>query len=287
MSGNIGARVRQAREQRGLSLRDVAGLTKLSASVHRAIEQDDFASLPAGMYRKAYLRTIAAEVGLDPCELAADYERQYEVPVPPATPATETAPVPATWIEILQPWQRLAIVTLTAVATLLVVWFAFQPVPFSSRSGLGGQSPTELGGESPTESGAGRTLVAAPQTIAAEVVQDQGSRVASAITPEGVPLKIDLTTTGWCWVAVNSDGERVVYGLIEPGRRVVVEGRRRIALRLGDAGSVQLSINNGRRHAPGGDGEVVELEVTADDARILQRGASRADRDWSVSGLSD
>jgi cytoskeletal protein RodZ len=269
MNDNIGARVRHAREQRGLSLHDAARLTKLSAAVHRAIEQNDFASLPAGMYRKAYLRTVAAEVGLDPVEIAADYERQYELPAQSAAATTDTAPVRRRWTEILQPHSR-AVVSLTALATLLAIWFAVQPVPFSSRFPLEGQSPAELGGRP--------TLVNARTPAAAgAAMQTSGARVAPAISPTAALLKIDLTTTGWCWVAVNSDGERVVYGLIEPGKRVVVEGRRRISLRLGDGGSVRLSINDGPRRTAGGDGEVVELEVTSADATLLHDGAARAE----------
>lgn len=88
---DIGERVRRAREQRGLSLGDVARSTKLSTGVLRAIENNDFASLPAGMYRKAYLRTVAAEVGLDSHEIAVDYETLYEAPLASATTAAGPA----------------------------------------------------------------------------------------------------------------------------------------------------------------------------------------------------
>ena len=77
---DIGGRLRRARERRGLSLHDAADQTKLSMKVLRAIERNDFDSLPPGMYRKAYIRTLAAEVGLDPTEIAAAYARRFEPP---------------------------------------------------------------------------------------------------------------------------------------------------------------------------------------------------------------
>src|SRR5688572_10889175 len=83
VTDDIGGRLLRAREQRGLSLRDTAQRTKLSISVLQAIERNDFASLPGGMFRKAYLRTVAAEVGLNPNEVAADYCAQFEPPVEP------------------------------------------------------------------------------------------------------------------------------------------------------------------------------------------------------------
>ena len=111
---DIGGRVRSAREQRGLTLADAARVTKLSTCVIGAIERNDFASLPGGMYRKAYLRTLASEVGLDPYEIAADYETQYAGPAEPAT-TTHAMRTP-----------RRTLVTVIVVALLVVVWFALQ-----------------------------------------------------------------------------------------------------------------------------------------------------------------
>ena len=72
-------------------------------------------------------------------------------------------------------------------------------------------------------------------------------------------------------VAAESDGERVIYRLLSPGERVMLEGERVIALRLGNAGSVTLSINDGPRRSPGRDGQVVELELTPEQLAELDR----------------
>lgn len=75
---DIGGRLRLAREGRGWSVDDVARLTKLTSSVLRAIERNDFGSLPAGVYRKAYLRTVATEVGLDPWQISRDFDAVWK-----------------------------------------------------------------------------------------------------------------------------------------------------------------------------------------------------------------
>lgn len=74
---DLGTRLRTARRQRGLSLHDVAGRTKLSMGVVQAIECNDFQRLPGGVYRKGYLRSLAGEVGLDPRQIAADYDKEF------------------------------------------------------------------------------------------------------------------------------------------------------------------------------------------------------------------
>lgn len=76
---DIGARLRRAREQRGLTLRDLAGQTKLSMIALRAIERNDFGALPGGLYPRAYVRMLACELGLDASELAREYVEQFEL----------------------------------------------------------------------------------------------------------------------------------------------------------------------------------------------------------------
>ena len=92
VTDDIGGRLRRAREQRGLSLHDVARRTKLTIPVVRAIERNDFTALPGGMFHKAYVRTLAVEVGLNPSDIAADYCAWYE---PPAIHGRSLAP---SWI---------------------------------------------------------------------------------------------------------------------------------------------------------------------------------------------
>lgn len=84
---NIGARLRFAREQRGLSLRDLANRTKLTTLTLRAIERNDFGALPGGLYPKAYIRILAGELGVDAGELAREYVEQFE-------PAVVAPPLP-------------------------------------------------------------------------------------------------------------------------------------------------------------------------------------------------
>lgn len=115
MKHDIGGRIRHAREQRGFSLHDAASLTKLSVPVLQAIERNDFDSLPAGVYRKAYLRTVAAEVGLDPGEVAADYATLHEGSGPGVAVLRAAAESPR-W------WARRSLIALVILAALVATW---------------------------------------------------------------------------------------------------------------------------------------------------------------------
>ena len=262
-TGDIGGRLRHTREQRGLSLRDVARRTKLSLAVLQALERNDFESLPAGIYRKAYLRTLAREVGLDPDLMAADFGKPFEPAIKPATAAERQTVVEEKWARQLEPPRR-SIGTLAALAALAAAWFAIRP--------------SQVKPIDPAQEAAGGLIAARAPLEHSRSIPIGSTRVTAEplATPQQaeVPLRIEMAATGWCWVAAEADGERVMYRLMEPGERIVLEGQRMISLRLGDAGSMTLSINDGEGRSIGRDGEVVELELTPDDVESVRDGAA-------------
>jgi cytoskeleton protein RodZ len=71
--GEFGNRFRQAREKKELSLDDVSNVTKISARMLRAIEEEHFDQLPGGVFNKGFIRAYAKHLGLDPEEAVTDY----------------------------------------------------------------------------------------------------------------------------------------------------------------------------------------------------------------------
>ncbi|MDR6224248.1 helix-turn-helix domain-containing protein [Desmospora profundinema] len=74
MSG-IGSYLRQTRESMGYSLDQVQQNTKIHIEYLRALENDQFESLPSPFYVRAFLRTYAHSLGLDAQPLLDRYER--------------------------------------------------------------------------------------------------------------------------------------------------------------------------------------------------------------------
>lgn len=91
MTSPFGARMRQHREQQGLSLATIADRTKIKASLLEALERDDVSHWPPGIYRRAYVRAYAAAVGLDADVIAREFLDAYPAPVaiiePPPPPS--------------------------------------------------------------------------------------------------------------------------------------------------------------------------------------------------------
>jgi len=73
MSQTLGEKLRQAREERGISLTEVAEQTRISPQYIEAIERDDYKPLPGGIFNKGFVKSFAKYVGVDENEALADY----------------------------------------------------------------------------------------------------------------------------------------------------------------------------------------------------------------------
>src|SRR2546428_13732700 len=76
-AGDFGRKLREARERRGVSLRQIANSTKISVSALEALERNDISRLPGGIFSRAFVRSYAVEVGLDPEETIHDFIAQF------------------------------------------------------------------------------------------------------------------------------------------------------------------------------------------------------------------
>lgn len=94
--GDFGDKFRNAREKKELSLDDVSNVTKISARMLRAIEEEHFDDLPGGVFNKGFIRAYAKHLGLDAEEAITDYLttlRQAQIDAhavweqPPSTPS--------------------------------------------------------------------------------------------------------------------------------------------------------------------------------------------------------
>ncbi len=73
MSLTLGEKLRQAREERGVSISEVAEQTRISALYLECIENDDYRTLPGGIFNKGFVKSFAKVVGIDEQEALQDY----------------------------------------------------------------------------------------------------------------------------------------------------------------------------------------------------------------------
>jgi cytoskeleton protein RodZ len=72
----VGEELRQARQRRAKSLRDVSNALKISTDYLTALEMSRFADLPSRVYAIGYVRSCAAYLGLDAKDLVARFKTE-------------------------------------------------------------------------------------------------------------------------------------------------------------------------------------------------------------------
>jgi cytoskeletal protein RodZ len=125
----LGAALRRAREQRGLTIQQIAATTRIPARHLEALERDDLGAVPGGMYLRSEIRTYADAVGLDR-SVALGYLRPASEPSAAADAAVLSGVAPAS-PEHGTRW-RVVIASACLVAAAIVGWRWEQREPATS-----------------------------------------------------------------------------------------------------------------------------------------------------------
>jgi transcriptional regulator with XRE-family HTH domain len=86
----FGLELRHARERRGLTLEEVCERTKVGIAHFSGLERGDISRWPAGIFRRAFIRSYALAVGLDAEALVVRFGRVFPDPGDGQRPALKT-----------------------------------------------------------------------------------------------------------------------------------------------------------------------------------------------------
>ena len=244
MPTDVGSRLRAARETKQISLREIATKTKISIDALEALEENDVARLPGGIFTRAFVRSYAAEVGLDPEQTMGEFMAQ--VPTEAVSEGTEYDNRSYEH-DVFQSQQRMAGTVLKLVVGV-VVTLAVVLLYFGLRDG-----PTRTDApEAPTEA------VGAPQVEP----RVPAAPMVAEVVPQG--LTIVLHPRDDCWVSLTLDGdpEPVIERTLRGGERLSYEADDEIDLIVGDPGAFAFTINQRDGRPLGESGDAVTLHIT-------------------------
>ena len=124
---DFGVLLKQAREHRGISLRQIATATKISITALEALERDDFSRLPGGIFSRAFVRAYAIEVGLDPDATVEQFlvqsgrmEDERADPIPLPVSADDQAFVARQ--QMAARFLQIALIVLGVLVVALIIW---------------------------------------------------------------------------------------------------------------------------------------------------------------------
>jgi cytoskeletal protein RodZ len=246
---DFGGKLRQARERRGISLRQIASSTKIAAAALDALEKNDISKLPGGIFSRAFVRSYAVEVGLDPDETVKEFLERFNQEPPPSAEAMAAA-IPEEEKQF-EHRQRQAVKALGFAVALIVILIVILFFAFRKRSAPAEAAPAAATAALPAP---------APQPDPAAPPADAGA--PSAAAPVAGQLKLEVYPISDCWVSLTVDGRKLFARVMQPGERESHLVLREAIVEVGDAGAFGFSVN-GRPGKPLGDkGQVKTLKLT-------------------------
>lgn len=274
----IGAYLRQVRQERGISLEDVANQTFIRAVILQALEEGRDENLPEPVFIQGFIRRYADALGIDGQALAKEFMvtpvSVFPTPTMEGTPSTNGVVEPETRenIKVLDKaedlssrrspsWPLIGALGTAVVMVGLLVW-GLSNSPVNSPVVEEPQDESaQSQEEAPSEATSEPTGAASPETADAESSQDE--EVADSQQPEA-PVVAEISLTDRAWISVSVDGNKVFEGILEGGTEETWIAQNSIILTSGNAGGVELAVNGNRATPMGEPGTVQTVTLTPD-----------------------
>lgn len=242
MAESLGQKLRQAREEKDISISEVAEQTRISALYLESIENDDYRNLPGGIFNKGFVKSFAKYVGLDEHEALEDYARLMasEGDNQAVDETAEYRP------EVLTDDSRggsvVPNVIIAALILGLMAWGVFALVNYvqSTESASAGDTSLE------------NSNIKEPETAADNTNANANSAANAPLKTDSIELKISNSGGEAVSITSTADGKRETVVLNAEIKERVIEAEESVKLRYykGAAEFVQLELNGRKIKSP-------------------------------------
>jgi cytoskeleton protein RodZ len=273
----LGKYLKNQRESKKISLREVAKNTRVREHVLRAIEEDQHHLLPPATYVKGFLLAYAKYLKLDPNDVLLRYENVLKggpitrPSTQPPKPKQEVPPAPSSPKgKALRITKQTWVVVGVIVASFIVFYFFS---PFASKPPtepipgklVERKSPTlpSPPGTAPSRAPEGKSVVPEKKPLT-----PSGPVAATTSVQEKKPIALQLKAIEETWLSLQADDQSGKEMILKPGEGMTVQASGRILMKLGNAGGLDLVLNGKPLGKPGKSGEVLTLIVTPQGVEV-------------------
>lgn len=241
MLSGFGARLREAREILGITLDEVEFETKIRKLYIEALETENFSILPPQVYAVGFVKRYAKMLKLDEDSLSKEF-KQIAYPETLEEPIADKPAKARQEIHLPRlPYRNLAI---AAVFLLLAIW-------------AGNLFADYLGDKMKTET------PVPPVKTGDKNPPDLGQ--PSVPATDQMKMLIKVKPGMQCWIRVLEDGQKKTETTLAGGQEQTFTANESITVRLGNAGAVDIKINDKPIAALGEIGQVAEKEFKKSD----------------------
>lgn len=274
----LGKYLKNQRESKKISLREVSKNTRVREHILRAIEEDQLNLLPPATYVRGFLLAYAKYLRLDPNDVLLRYERALkgEPAAPPPPPSLKPRrKIPPTQPskpkqKVLWNTNQMWVVVGVIVASFIIFYFFS---PYSSKPPIGPLPERSVEGKP--------SIVPSPPAAATTRAPEEKPvvEVRKPLTPSSpVPattsaqgkkaLSLQIKAAEKTWVSLQVDDQPEREMTFKPGEGSSVQASNRIRMKLGNAGGLDLILNGRPLGKFGKSGEVVGLVITSQGVEV-------------------
>ncbi|MFH1281867.1 MAG: helix-turn-helix domain-containing protein [Candidatus Omnitrophota bacterium] len=232
----VGPRLKKIRQERGLSLEDIQKKTKIHLNVLRAIEGDSISNL-SPIYLKGFIKIYCACLGLDAKAFIVTNEQRQKPPLNAAVGKPIGARMEKKYSFIKDVSIKLSAlkprVSLKKIIIFVVIPFIFIFLGISLIKLVSSRPKNQI------EKAKKLMPVSVPAPKAEARQAKINKDLASGFT-------LGVFARGKSWISVKVDGKVVFHGALARGRSETWQAKEKVELSLGDAGAVELQVNDQR-----------------------------------------
>jgi cytoskeleton protein RodZ len=244
---SVGSELSRARQERRLSVEDVAADTRIRSTLIRAIEDDNFDLCGGSVYARGHIRSIARVVGTDPVPLLAEFDRGHEG----AAPAALTLAAAPTDHQAVARSERHGPNWAAAMVAVLVIVIAAALVPFIMNH-HGSGAPSSNAATSPPVHHS-----ASPSPSPSTTASPPRSATAQLNTAQASLLIRTTHSTTWMSVTAIAGNHKVLFeGLLPAGHQKLFTSKHGLAFTIGNAPAVDVVVNGHDIGSPPSSGNV-------------------------------
>lgn len=288
--GAFGEKLKKTRENKKITLDDVAVSTKISVRMLRALEEEKFNQLPGGVFNKGFVKAYARHLGLDEEKTVAEYVAASGGAPPPTAEDAELRAIAERKEKERQnrpraemSWGWVAVVLLV-VALGLSVWGFYsrdrQNARRSSNQHEGMTAPSSAvkvndataqpaldagvaGANSPTAPSASPL----PQTNASPTPAEKTPAAPAASlqdTAYAGTFTVLVKANDESWLTAIADGKVLFQETLPAAGEKSISAQKQIVLRAGNVGAIDVFFNGKKLPPLGEEGEAKTLTFGQD-----------------------
>jgi cytoskeleton protein RodZ len=235
---SLGQQLKQSREEKGISLQEIAESTHISIRFLQAIENDAYDVLPGGVFNRAFVRKFARQVGFDEEQAVNLYQEQWQEQGGEPERGYQLGIDDTEFRQGSGNGLLLSFVALIVLGSLAYAAYQyFTP----AVSDAGGGAMAGLNTPTPAPSVITPTPGASPEATASPSSRPPGSPTPEA--PAGA-MRVQLTAPiEEVWLKIKSDGGEAKQMLLPKGESRVYDVSEEIILSIGRVQSLKIAIN--------------------------------------------